>query len=151
MKKEIILTADGSYTVCIPEMKVTYHSLHGAISESMHVFIEAGLKHIVSAISSQPIYIFEMVFGTGLNAFLTAIAATELKRKIHYTAIETLPLTFDEVARLKYSEEIGFEALFQQIHASNWEETVEVNECYTLQKIHQSIFNYSTTQVFNLI
>lgn len=43
MQREIRLTADGSHTVAIPAMDVSYHSKHGAVSESMQVYIEAGL------------------------------------------------------------------------------------------------------------
>ena len=45
MRKEIITTSDGSHTVAIPEMNVTYHSRYGAIQESEHVFIQAGLYY----------------------------------------------------------------------------------------------------------
>jgi hypothetical protein len=42
MKKEIIVTVDGPHTIAIQEMNIMYHSRHGAIQESTHVFIEAG-------------------------------------------------------------------------------------------------------------
>ena len=69
MKREIKITADGSSTLYIPEMDENYHSDHGALQEAMHVFIENGLNTIESA----HIAVFEMGFGTGLNALLTAI------------------------------------------------------------------------------
>ncbi|HNX06674.1 MAG TPA: SAM-dependent methyltransferase, partial [Bacteroidales bacterium] len=34
MKKEIILTADGSKTIFIPELNECYHSKNGALAES---------------------------------------------------------------------------------------------------------------------
>ena len=44
MKKEIVKTRDGSNTIFVPEFDETYHSTHGAIQESLHVFIRSGLK-----------------------------------------------------------------------------------------------------------
>ena len=120
MKKEIIQTADGSHTVSIPELKVTYHSIHGAMQESMHVFIEAGLSLLLDSKPGEKIRVFEMGFGTGLNAFLSAIAGLELKRKIHYTAIENAPLTDEEVNTLNYPEELGYAQLFRTIHSCKW-------------------------------
>ena len=66
-KKEILKTTDGSNTIYIPELDETYHSHHGALAESKHIFIETGLKHIDKKI----INVFEVGFGTGLNAMLT--------------------------------------------------------------------------------
>lgn len=71
MQREIRLTADGSHTVAIPAMDVSYHSKHGAVSESMQVYIEAGLLTCMNGFASDPVCIFEMGFGTGLNALLS--------------------------------------------------------------------------------
>ena len=38
-------TADGSYTLYVPELDEHYHSVKGALTESQHIFIEMGLKH----------------------------------------------------------------------------------------------------------
>ena len=67
IKRELQLTADGSHTLFIPEMDEHYHSVNGAVQESRHVFIEAGLHHL----ERREITILEIGFGTGLNAFLT--------------------------------------------------------------------------------
>ena len=44
MKKKIIFTKDGSHSIFLKEINETYHSIHGSISESNHVFIQNGLK-----------------------------------------------------------------------------------------------------------
>jgi tRNA U34 5-methylaminomethyl-2-thiouridine-forming methyltransferase MnmC len=88
MLREIIITKDGSHTVSIPQMKVTYHSLHGAIQESAHVFIQAGFDEASSEMNEKPLRIFEMGFGTGLNALLTLIEAEKKQQPVYYTAIE---------------------------------------------------------------
>jgi len=46
MQKLIQRTEDGSHTINVPEMDVTYHSKYGAIAESMHVYINAGLNYL---------------------------------------------------------------------------------------------------------
>src|SRR5947199_216323 len=44
-KKVLYITEDGSHTIADETLHVTYHSTHGAIQESMHVFINAGLNY----------------------------------------------------------------------------------------------------------
>ena len=80
MPLEIQLTADGSHTIVIPEMNSSYH---GAIAESRHVFIEAGLLPLINQPTDQHIHILEIGFGTGLNALLTLKEAT--KHQLFYT------------------------------------------------------------------
>ena len=149
--REIVTTKDGSHTISIPAMKVTYHSIHGAIQESVHVFIEAGLNYVMKQSTNVPIRIFEMGFGTGLNAFLTAIKAIETKTNIHYTSIEISPLLLEEMALLNYPQTLGHEEFFQKIHQGSWEEELALHEFFTLQKIKKDLFNFSTPQSFNII
>ena len=78
MKREIIQTADGSNTIYIPEMDENYHSTHGALQEALHVFIKNGLE--LKKNHSQ-LDIFEMGFGTGLNALLSFIEAEKGKQQ----------------------------------------------------------------------
>ena len=72
------VTADGSNTLYIPEMDEHYHSVNGALQESRHIFIEAGLH----ALEKDFIRIVEIGFGTGLNAFLT-LKDVELSQAHH--------------------------------------------------------------------
>jgi len=44
MNSELLITEDGSNSLYVPEIDECYHSSHGAIQESRHIFIEAGLK-----------------------------------------------------------------------------------------------------------
>lgn len=128
MKKEIIQTADGSHTVSIPEMNVTYHSVHGAIRESMHVFIEAGLNYVLERWGrAHMLRIFEMGFGTGLNAFLTAIKAVERATDIHYTTVETSPLSIEQAGALNYAAALGHAEHFHQLHRTNWNDATAMS------------------------
>lgn len=144
MDRLIIKTGDGSDTITIPEMNVSYHSKHGAIQESMHVFIEAGLRYVINQSPIQPISIFEMGFGTGLNAFLTAIEASNKKTKVYYVGVEQYPLTKEEISALNYTEALNHAELFQNIHQSKWNENIKLNEFFILRKINEDIINYST-------
>jgi tRNA U34 5-methylaminomethyl-2-thiouridine-forming methyltransferase MnmC len=151
MEQRIIKTADGSDTVFIPEMNVSYHSKHGAIQESLHVFIDAGFRHIINQSTNQPIKVFEMGFGTGLNAFLTVIEAEEKRIKVYYETVEKFPLGKKEVDSLNYETVVKHEKLFQQIHECKWNEEVRLNEYFTLKKVQEDLINYSTNQPFNII
>lgn len=151
MKREIIITEDGSHTISVPELKVSYHSIHGAVQESKHVFIEAGLHFIINNSINQPINIFEMGLGTGLNVFLTAIEAEKFHRKIYYVAVEQFPVSLEEAMQLNYPETLGRKNVFQKIHECNWNEDVNISEYFTLRKENISLINYSTNQPFNLI
>jgi tRNA U34 5-methylaminomethyl-2-thiouridine-forming methyltransferase MnmC len=85
---KLVVTADGSHTIYIEKLNEHYHSVNGAVQESMHIFINYGFNFC----KADPVHIFEAGFGTGLNALLTAIRSMEGKRKVFYTSIEKYPL-----------------------------------------------------------
>lgn len=125
-------TADGSYTLYVPELDEHYHSVKGALTESKHIFIDMGLKH---AAATEP-RILEIGLGTGLNCFLTLMEAEASRRKVHYTGIERFPLTLEVVRSLDYPSVIGqghTEDYFA-IHQAPWEEDVELSPWFTLHK-----------------
>ena len=92
MKRELYLTADGSHTIALPDMQVTYHSTYGALRESNHIYIQAGLLEQMRRTSGK-IHVFEMGFGTGLNALLSVQAAISHKRPVYYQTVETDPIS----------------------------------------------------------
>ena len=151
MKRSIQLTKDGSNTLVIPDLGVTYHSTSGAIGESLHVFIDAGLKYVSTTKNLKEVAIFEMGFGTGLNALLTWQYALQRQLKINYTAIELYPLTLEETAGLNYGKQLQMPTEFIKLHQSNWEEAVALDDNFTLHKTNQSVINFSTIQQYNLI
>lgn len=142
---------DGSNSIEIPELDVTYYSVHGAIQESRHVFIEAGLNYVLSNAKSTSISIFEMGFGTGLNAFLTAIEVGKKNIRIRYTAVEKFPITIAETKSLNYPEVLEDGDLFHNIHDSKWNEPIAMNEHFILEKIWTDLLNFLASQHFNLI
>ena len=141
MKRELKITADGSSTLYIPELDENYHSDHGALQEAMHVFIENGLN----TIESDQISVFEMGFGTGLNALLTSIQSKKLQKHISYVGIEAFPVSAEHIAEINYIELVGEEHAvdFQQMHQSNWNEKITINHNFDFTKIHEKIEDYS--------
>jgi tRNA U34 5-methylaminomethyl-2-thiouridine-forming methyltransferase MnmC len=155
MKKDIIITTDGSHSISIPEMGVTYHSSHGAIRESMHVFIEAGL-HYINEKLNQPgaLSIFEMGFGTGLNALLTLSEAEKNQQKIYYETIEPYPLEKSTIELLNYCGQLqrpDLEPLFTLMHDCEWNTIVPVTPYFNFIKKQTNLADFSTNQPFNIV
>lgn len=142
-------TADGSYTLYVPELDEHYHSVKGALTESQHIFIDMGLKH--SPVSAPRI--LEIGLGTGLNCFLTWLTAEETKRNIHYTGIERYPLNEEIISRLDYPSIIGrgHEEAYFAIHQAPWGEDVNLSENFTLHKIEGDFTNYQFEKGYDII
>ena len=159
MQRKLILTDDGSHSIEIPEWNVTYHSIHGAIRESKHVFIEAGLKSIRpldpdSYREARCINIFEMGFGTGLNALLTLLEGENSGGKIYYETTELFPLNYEEINSLNYCDKLqrnDLQPIFEQLHHSDWEKEIKISEIFYLRKTKQSLQNYKIQKLKNLI
>jgi tRNA U34 5-methylaminomethyl-2-thiouridine-forming methyltransferase MnmC len=152
VKKSLIITKDGSHTISIPEMNVTYHSHHGAIQESRHVFINAGLYHLLNNMQEPDLYIFEMGFGTGLNALLTLIEANDRKRKIHYSTIELFPVAPVEATTLNYCDQLNRKDLswaFEELHQCEWEKDVSITPFFTMHKQKFSLLEIKTSDLFH--
>jgi tRNA U34 5-methylaminomethyl-2-thiouridine-forming methyltransferase MnmC len=155
MQKKIILTADGSHTVSIPEMNVTYHSVHGAIQESRHVFIEAGLSY-TSGGSNQPdaLQVLEIGLGTGLNALLTLMEAEVKHLRIHYTALEPFPLSSEEIISLNYCQQLHRNDLrdtFNKLHTTEWEKDIVLTPFFIIHKIRLSLLRFFAPERYNLV
>jgi tRNA U34 5-methylaminomethyl-2-thiouridine-forming methyltransferase MnmC len=146
---EIILTADGSHTLYVPEMNEHYHSIHGAIQESQFIFINNGYDFC----KADPLKILEIGFGTGLNAFLTALKSCSGKKKVHYTSVEKYPLSKEITTSLNYPCFTGEETreLFERIHSSPW--NTEVSICYNfiMNKIKGDASDYIPAGEYDLI
>lgn len=151
VKRQVLLTADGSHTLVLENSDVTYHSRHGALTESRHVFIDAGLRNVINHEVTDPIRVLEMGFGTGLNALLTAMEAKQSNRQIIYTALETQPLTASEYERLNYGEQLNSQELYLRLHTVEWNKAVDIDPLFRLQKIQCSLQDFSGDQFFHCI
>lgn len=133
---DLVQTKDGSYTLFNKELDEHYHSIHGALQESLHVFIKSGLQFFIDNNHTQKdISIFEMGLGTGLNAYLTFLETKNLEHSINYNSIEAFPLEWKLVKQLSYFEN----ACFEQIHTCPWNETTSISEKFMLHKIEGNI------------
>ncbi len=153
MKRKLILTSDGSHTISLPELNVTYHSVHGAIQESKHVFIEAGFRSDYLVHADQ-FSILEVGFGTGLNALLTAIEAEKTGQSIYYVALEPFRLNEDLVDTLNYCELLGRRDLqtdFMRMHQCDWNKGIVVTEHLLMHKSYDTLQSFHHTTKFNLI
>ena len=154
MKREIIITGDGSHSFSVPELNVAYHSIHGAIQESMHVYIKTGLTDSGLFDYVGVHHILEVGFGTGLNALLTLVEADKHKNRIYYTAIEPYPLHETEISQLNYCEYLNlphYQHLFEKMHLCEWEEMIEITEYFRLTKIKCKLIYFSTENSFFII
>lgn len=140
MKKELILTNDGSMTIRINDLNENYHSGHGAIQEAMHVFIQNGLGLIPSS-SDLPIRVFEMGLGTGLNALLSYQYAKENSIEIIYSGIEAYPVEKEFYSKLNYVEIIGVDYVdfFSWMHDLKWGVLERYDDHFSVRKIHQNL------------
>ena len=154
MQRQLIITKDGSHTIAIPAMNVTYHSHHGAIQESMHVFINAGFKYVADTMKIPEIHIFEVGMGTGLNALLSLVEAEKLQQPVHYTTIELYPINEIELTSLNYLEQLKRNDLlpaFQRIHQCEWEKDILITPFFTLHKLKQSLLNFTAPTLQHLV
>jgi tRNA U34 5-methylaminomethyl-2-thiouridine-forming methyltransferase MnmC len=151
MQKFIQITEDGSHTIKIPEMGITYHSKHGAIAESMHVYIEAGLNYLLQQQKFSNLHILEMGFGTGLNALLSLQWAIAKSISINYTAIESDPLKQAEYTELNYGDFLQMSHELQALHEAEWNLSVRIHELFSLEKQHVDLRDFESDQKFNCI
>lgn len=134
----LITTADGSHSLYDDVMDETYHSTHGAIQESIHVFIDTGLKYFAEHNPSDDIAILEVGFGTGLNAILSLAEQRKSGRTITYTTVESNPLPSALVSQLNYPEIIGDSFLkdaFVKMHGATWNEALYLAPGFSINKV----------------
>ena len=134
---EIITTSDGSHSLRNTRLNETYHSIHGAIQESIHVFINNGLVFFENNNHPSEIRILEVGFGTGLNALLTLKHALVSKLPFHYTTLEADPIPEEMIQQLNYPEILDFAgsaSLFQKLHAASWTQEDAILNNFVLKK-----------------
>lgn len=147
MKREIIITSDGSTTIHLPDWNEQYHSKHGAIQEAKHVFIKHGLNIVIL----NNISILEIGFGTGLNCFITFL---ETQKNIDYVGIEAYPVAKNEIEKLNYITELQAEKhsnIFNKIHSVSWEEKHQIASNFSLTKKEQFFKDINDKDYFDLI
>ncbi|MEM6397273.1 MAG: tRNA (5-methylaminomethyl-2-thiouridine)(34)-methyltransferase MnmD [Bacteroidota bacterium] len=136
-QNKIQITSDGSQTVHSGQFDIQYHSIHGALTESEHVFIAAGLKNRLERPHQDRLHIVEMGLGTGLNAWLTLRdALLHPHIQFTYTAVEKFPLEQELVDQLDFASLIRLPQVdFKHIHDSEWGAGQKLSSNFTFQKV----------------
>lgn len=152
-KAQLITTEDGSHSLFVPHLDEHYHSTHGAIQESRHVYIHSGFE----ACQLQQINVLEIGFGTGLNAFLTLLESRNANKRVHYTSLELYPLDTDSVKQLNYAQQLTDDektSLFMPLHLAPWNKGVQITPSFILHKIETDFSqpnNLNTNILFDVI
>lgn len=149
---KLVLTQDGSHSLYSEQFGEQYHSKYGAIRESRHVFIEAGLFYKMA--SSEKLDILEIGFGSGLNALLTFLETEQRSRKVYYETLEAYPLSKDESARLNYPEQLQApdkKELFLAMHDLPWDVTHQLTENFSFKKSLKKFEEFDGESMFDLI
>lgn len=150
MKTEIIRTDDGSYTLKNEYFGETYHSINGAIAESIHIFVNLGLKNF----SNSEINILEIGYGTGLNAILTFFENRQLGNKIFYHGIEKFPIKQEDFnsyieATTQISTRIDKQTI--QKFCDTWNTPINICDNFTLLKQQIDFNEFVPTSNYDIV
>lgn len=150
---EIITTTDGSSSIFNATLNETYHSVHGAVAESMHVFIENGLAYFINTYKPTEVSIFEVGLGTGLNAYLTLLFATKHANiTFYYTAIDTLPMEKDMVSAINYPEVLqANRQSFEAMHSTPTGQTINLAPNFIFERLVGDVNTYPIDGQYNIV
>jgi len=133
----LVPTKDGSSTLHSSEYNAHYHSIHGAYTESMHIFINHGLRDYLAGKKkpiNTPIKIMEMGLGSGLNALLTAESINQ--QAVDYLGLEAHPITQKEtylsiIHSLPHALDNN---LIESFWDAPWNAPTKITPVFTLEK-----------------
>lgn len=149
MHNTLYLTEDGSHTLYSPHFDQHYHSTHGAVQESMHIFIKSGLQHYLEKHQAPSVRIFEVGFGTGLNALLSQLYFQQIN--IDYTSVELYPITEDCYSNLRFNLPLAHaEEALLALHRAPWNTGVRLSPTFQLHKLQQDLRLY-TPQAIDVV
>lgn len=152
MNPQLVITADGSPTLYIEEWQEHYHSMHGAVQESKHVFLDAGLIPLLEKL--QQVRILEVGLGTGFNALLTLATILQTEKRVTYHALEPHPIPIDIIEQFteKHLLLLGSGAsYFHALHRSPWQRSVDLHPQFTLTKLQMGVQAYTEKECLDLV
>ena len=153
--RTVLITQDGSPTFQMKGAKETYHSRHGAITESQYVFITQGLDYWCKKNPNTPCRIFEMGMGTGLNAYLTAIYVKKnAPLDILYHTVEAYPLPVEEWVQLKLHQQfLSAEMPFSitEMYAASWGTEVALSPTFSIVKQEAVFQQFHTADLYDVL
>lgn len=133
---KIIATEDGSHTLLNEELQETYHSRHGALQESAYVFIAKGLDALVNP---HAVNIFEVGFGTGLNALLAERWSSNNSIPVTYCTLEKYPIPDSIWSSLNYCATQPETETFERIHRAAWHQWIPVSPYFSIFKMNETL------------
>lgn len=137
MKLVIEKTADGSPTIYREDIDEHYHSVKGALAESLHVYMETGWRKVSE--TSRPVRVFEVGFGTGMNAAITAAAALKSRIPTVYYSVELHRLPKETTDLIAKTLEKEYQEALESVNESPWEQTTEINPYFSLLKLESNL------------
>jgi tRNA U34 5-methylaminomethyl-2-thiouridine-forming methyltransferase MnmC len=150
---EIVKTSDGSNTIFNSEVGENYHSHHGALQESRHVFVKSGLEYFLATNKTKSISILEVGFGTGLNFLLSADYCTSKNIQLDYTGIEAYPLNDEMISQTGYDEYVSADLWqgFINHYPDALKKPVELNKNCLMQIAHYKLIDFQSDKKFDVI
>lgn len=138
---EVLTTKDGSKTIRHALLDETYHSMHGARQEALHVFIKNGIEFFKH---ENEVHVFEVGFGTGLNVLLTLEYAEKNQQKIHYHTIEAYPISLENAQQLDFQNflEEKNRPWVSKLHELHWNQEHALTSYFYFQKILQKMEDF---------
>jgi len=152
MSGQLFVTQDGSHSIYSEQFEVSYHSKYGAIQETQHVFINAGLLY--KADQQKEIAILDIGFGTGLNAYMTLLESSKRGLEVSYSAYEAFPISSEQVLQLNYPQLLNLpnsDALFSQLHSTEWNEKITFPNGFNFIKHLASFQSIQSVNSYDLI
>jgi tRNA U34 5-methylaminomethyl-2-thiouridine-forming methyltransferase MnmC len=151
MNRELVITKDGSHTLFVPALDEHYHSTYGALQESKHIFINEGLNRC----PGKNIAVFEIGFGTGLNALLAYMESAVRNIKINYYTIENDPLDMQIINKLNYPEILKLDEcgrkLFYDMHTGEWNRKLELHSNFIITKIKDDLTLFTIPFIYDVV
>ncbi|MHA7877325.1 MAG: tRNA (5-methylaminomethyl-2-thiouridine)(34)-methyltransferase MnmD [Bacteroidota bacterium] len=151
---ELIVTRDGSHSLWRPDLKESYHSIHGAIQESKHIFIHQGLLSWLKHEAKSNVNILEIGFGTGLNALLTYMASLTTTVQISYTGLDPYPIPDKYVQSLNYAAQLAqqpnsratykdLQIAFERLHMVGTTRLCKIVDHFSFKRINDTFQAFS--------
>jgi tRNA U34 5-methylaminomethyl-2-thiouridine-forming methyltransferase MnmC len=151
---EIIITSDGSATLFNAAVGENYHSKHGAVQESQHVFVKSGLEYFIEHFQKEEVNILEVGFGTGLNFLFSAELAKNLNIQINYSGIEKYPVPLSLLAETEYGKYLNDQKTwndFLDIYELSFKSETTFNEWVKLQNYQLDLLEFNVDKRFDII
>lgn len=148
---KLITTEDGSHSLLREDLNETYHSFHGAMGESQYVFMQQGVDYLLDQKEMGLIRIFEVGFGTGLNAFLAAVYAAGHQVNIDFHTVEPIPVPEELFLQFNYGESASEQGLLQALHRAAWGTRVVISDCFSITKYATTLQDFQTSEKFDVV